>query len=95
MSAVARYTKQVVILTTPERGAWIKEQKKRYGVSEAQVARDCIELGAELLAQHYALLGIKHPGKAAKAKKRTVRRKQVDAATGAAPAATFLSPSAV
>lgn len=98
MSAVARWTEQVVILTTEERKTWLKEMKALYGVSEAQVARDCIELGSELLAKHYAKLGIKHPraGKTTVAKpKRATRRKQVDAGNGAAPAATFLSPSAV
>jgi hypothetical protein len=63
MGAVARFTEQIVILTTPTRAAWIKEMKRKYGVSEAQVARDCIELGSDLLEAHYAKLGITHPGR--------------------------------
>lgn len=91
MSAVARWTEQVVILTTEERKAWLKEMKALYGVSEAQVARDCIELGSELLAKHYAKLGIKHPraGKTAAAKP---ARKSRVSQKGHAPGAVFVSP---
>jgi hypothetical protein len=90
MGAVARFTEQIVILTTPERASWIKEMKRKYGVSEAQVARDCIELGSESLEAHYAKLGIKHPSEPVK---RAPRRARVSH-TGAAPAAQFVAPAA-
>lgn len=90
MGAIARFTAQIVILTTPDRAAWIKEMKDKYGVSEAQIARDCIELGSDLLEAHYAKLGVKHPGKPAKRLPRQARVSH----TGAAPAAQFVAPVA-
>jgi hypothetical protein len=89
VGAPARYTKQIVILTTPERGQWIKEMKRKYGLSEAQIARDCIELGAELLAGRYTQLGIKRPKSVPR--QRQVRVSRVSQ-PGAAPAAQFVAP---
>ena len=88
MGAVRRYTKQIVILTTEDRGAWIKKMKRHYGVSEAQIARDCIELGAPLLAERYRQLGIERPKES---KSRPVRMSRVSQ-SGAAPAAQFVAP---
>lgn len=95
MSAIARYTHQVVILVEPHRGQWIKDMKAEYGVSEAQVARDCIELGSELLAKHYAKLGVRHPGRQADpvVARRTARKRKIDAGGSTTPQAEFLAPA--
>lgn len=100
MAVTARYTDQIVILTTPERGAWVKAMAEQYGVSQAQVARDCIELGSELLAEAYRVghgapgaLVLPTPAKSDKPA-RPARRARVSE-TGAAPAAQFLSPTTV
>lgn len=58
MAVTARFTEQIVILTTPERAAWIKERAEHYGVSQAQIARDCIEMGAEALVVEYKRRGL-------------------------------------
>jgi hypothetical protein len=55
---VARLTKQIVIMMTETRGSWIKETALDYGLSEAEIARDSIELGSALLDAHYRERGI-------------------------------------
>jgi len=98
MAVKRRYTVQIVIMTTPGQGEWIKERAQRYGVSEAQIARDTIALGQDKLAAHYAKVGIRPDGlpeKAGSARgkvptKRNGSRSRVPAATFVAPAGEVL-----
>lgn len=92
MAVTARYTDQIVILTTPERGAWVKAMAEEWGVSQAQVARDCIELGAERLAAAYeagASMGVPAMKSATKSAPRKPRVSEKGHAPGRA---LFVSP---
>lgn len=88
MAVTKRYVVQIVIMTTEEQGAWIKERAQRYGVSEARIARDTIELGQDLLAAHYGKIGVRPLGLPERASsKRNARRKSI-------PEAQFTAPTA-
>lgn len=89
MAVTKKYVVQIVIMMEQEPGQWVKDQAVLYGVSEAQIARDAIELGRDKLAAHYAKLGIRPAGSARShgGAKRTTKR--------AVPDATFVAPAAV
>lgn len=89
MAVEATFTKQMCVLTTEDRGAWIREMAKLWGVSQAQVARDCVELGAGRLEALYTRQGrsrkTDRPAKASAPKRaRTPRKRTVAPAASAA-----------
>lgn len=85
MAVTRRYTVQIVIMTTEDQGAWIKERAALYRVSEAQIARDTIALGQDRLAAHYAKIGLRPH--------EPVRKVPTKRANKRVPVATFVAPS--
>lgn len=90
MAVERNFTVQIVIMMTEEQGLWVKEQAEMYGVSQARIGRDTLELGRKYLAEHYKKIGVRKPVRVAAITgepKRVARRKDV-------PEAQFTAPTA-
>lgn len=86
MAVTKRFTRQIVIVTTHGQGGSLRDLASRFGISQAQVARDALAIGLPKLEAKYRKDGMEEKPKSPLTKARK--------ATAAALESPFVSPAA-